>query len=52
MKTEIDLKHNIVKGKLADKINQFEKAHPEIDLGWFNDLIAEIIEETLKSIKK
>jgi len=48
MKTEINLKENIIKGELADKINKFEKAHPEIDLGWFNDLVVAIIEETLK----
>jgi len=52
MKNEIDLKENIIKGELADKINKFEKAHPEIDLGWFNDLIGDIITMTIEIAEK
>jgi len=44
----IEIEDGILKGKLAYKINQFEEAHPEIDLGWFSDLIGDIIQAKLK----
>lgn len=39
----LQIEDGIIKGDLAYKINQFEEAHPEIDLGWFNDLIRDVI---------
>jgi len=50
--TEINLKENIIKGEMANRINLFEKAHPEIDLGWFNDLIGDIITITIEYINQ
>ncbi len=45
-----------IKGKLAKKIYDFEKAHPEIDTGWFADLIRDIVkgveERTEKRVYK
>lgn len=40
----IATQENIIKGTLAKAINNFKDAHPEIDDGWFDDLIAYIIE--------
>lgn len=41
------IEDGIIKGDLAYKINQFEEAHPEIDLGWFSDLIRDLITSKL-----
>jgi site-specific DNA-methyltransferase (cytosine-N4-specific) len=35
-------------GELAKKINDFKDAHPEIDTGWFDDLVREIYGDNYK----
>lgn len=42
-KPSVKIEDGVLKGDLAYMINQFKDAHPEIDLGWFNDLISNII---------
>ena len=41
-------KDDIICGDLAKAINDFEDAHPEMDAGWFNDIISAIIDAALK----
>jgi len=43
-----EIEDGILKGDLAYKINQFEEAHPEMDAGWFSDLMGNIIQSKLE----
>ena len=37
-------KEKYIKGEVAKKINDFKEAHPEIDLGWLDDIILAVYE--------
>lgn len=39
----------VMYGRLAEKVNAFAEAHPEIDYGWFCDLIDEVFLDNKKS---